>query len=56
MSFGISKDAVKMGCKSLCRRINTNKIKSLLLIFLNYNKLGFSLYDLLGIAKHILMN
>lgn len=56
MSFGISKDAVKMGCKSLCRRINTNKIKSLLLIFLNNNKLGFSLYDLLGIAKHILMN
>ena len=56
MSFGISKDAVKMGCKSLYRRINTNKIKSLLLIFLNNNKLGFSLYDLLGIAKHILKN
>ena len=55
-SFGISDNAVKMGCKSLYRRINHNKLLSFLLILRGNKRMGYSLRDLLGIAKHIYLN
>lgn len=55
-TFGISESAISLGTKSLCRRINSNKILSLMLILFNLHKLGFSVRDFLAIVKHVYLN
>lgn len=55
-TFGISESAISLGTKSLCRRINSNKILSLMLILFDLHKLGFSLRDFLAIVKHVYLN
>ena len=51
--FGISDEAVKMGFVSLCRRINYKKFKSLFSIYLNCNKFGLNIKDIMTITKQI---
>lgn len=55
-SFGISETAISSGTRFLCRRINKNKLSSLLLILFNLQKLGFNLRDYLAIVKHVYQN
>lgn len=55
-SFDVSDSAMSLGTRSLCRRINSNKIQSLMLILFDLHKLGFSLRDFMAIAKHVCIN